>query len=79
MGFHNGFNPDCTKLNSDLAMFNNIISRVEKTVIPNHELKQYLLLYGDGLEILSPKSFRVEIFNTISRMNKKYNKTETLS
>lgn len=52
---------------------------IQIEVIPNHELKQLLLSYGDGLEILSPKSFRVAIFNTITRMNKKYNKTETLS
>ena len=52
---------------------------IQIEVIPNHELKQLLLSYGDGLEILSPKSYRNEIFNTITRMNKKYNKTETLS
>lgn len=51
---------------------------IQIEVIPNHELKQLLLSYGDGLEILSPKSFRTEIFNTITRMSKKYNKTETL-
>lgn len=52
---------------------------IQIEVIPNHELKQLLLSYGDGLEILSPKSFRIEIFNTITRMNKKYNKTENVS
>lgn len=49
-----------------------IIIQIE--VIPNHELKQLLLSYGDGLEVITPESYRNEIKNTIENMNKKYSK-----
>jgi len=42
-------------------------------------LKQLLLSYGAGLEVISPKSYRMEIINTITRMNKKYDKTDSQS
>jgi predicted DNA-binding transcriptional regulator YafY len=48
---------------------------IQIEVIPNHELKQLLLSYGDGLEILSPNSYRNELKFTIEKMNMKYNRT----
>jgi predicted DNA-binding transcriptional regulator YafY len=48
-----------------------VIIQIE--VIPNFELKQLLLLYGDGLEVISPTSYRNELKKTIERMNKIYN------
>lgn len=47
-----------------------IIIQIE--VIPNYELKQLLLSYGDGLEILSPESFREDMGHTIDKMKKRY-------
>lgn len=45
---------------------------IQIEVIPNYELKQLLLSYGDGLEVISPKLYRIELKNTIDRMKKKY-------
>ena len=49
---------------------NGIVIQIE--VIPNHELKQLLLSYGDGLEVISPKSYRDELRETVVNMLKRY-------
>ena len=49
---------------------NGLIIQIE--VIPNHELKQLLLSYGDGLVVISPKTYRNELKNTIEKMKKRY-------
>lgn len=49
---------------------NGIIIQIE--VIPNHELKQLLLSYGEGLVVISPKSYRNDLKNTIDKMKKRY-------
>lgn len=48
---------------------------IEIEVIPNIELRQLILSYGDGIEVISPKSFRDQMKNTIDNMNRKYLKT----
>ena len=48
---------------------------IEIEVIPNIELRQLILSYGDGLEVISPKIFRDEIKKVIDNMNSKYHKT----
>lgn len=45
---------------------------IQIEVIPNHELKQLLLSYGAGLEILSPKIVRTELKKIIEKMYNKY-------
>ncbi|OYU82616.1 MAG: WYL domain-containing protein [Flavobacterium sp. BFFFF2] len=45
---------------------------IQLEVIPNHELKQLLLSFGDGLEVVSPESYRDEISRTIKKMKMKY-------
>jgi predicted DNA-binding transcriptional regulator YafY len=45
---------------------------LEIEVIPNFELKQLLLSYGSGLEVISPESYRNDMISTINQMNNKY-------
>lgn len=45
---------------------------IQIEVIPNHELKHLLLSYGDGIEVISPKTYRNELKNTIEKMKKRY-------
>ena len=45
---------------------------IEIEVIPNYELKQLLLSYGFGIEVLSPESYRSEMINTINQMINRY-------
>lgn len=45
---------------------------IEIEVIPNIELRQLILSYGDGIEIISPKSFRDQMKKVIDNMNRKY-------
>ena len=52
---------------------NNEWSIIEIEVVPNYELKQLLLSYGDGIEVISPKSYRIELKKTVEKMNRKYN------
>lgn len=47
---------------------------VEIEVVPNFELKQLLLSYGDGIEVISPESFRDQMKMVIENMNRKYQK-----
>jgi len=51
---------------------NNEFTIIEIEVIPNFELKQLLLSYGDGIEVIFPKKYRNEIIETIENMKKKY-------
>jgi len=46
--------------------------QIQINVIPNVELKQLLLSFGDNLEIISPKIFKDEFINTIDEMKKNY-------
>ena len=48
---------------------------IEIEVIPNIELRQLILSYGDGIEVISPKSFREQLKKEIDNMNRKYQKT----
>lgn len=48
---------------------------IEIEVIPNIELRQLILSYGDGIEVISPESFRDQIKNVINNMNRTYQKT----
>lgn len=48
---------------------------IEIEVIPNIELRQLILSYGDGIEVISPKSFRDQMKKVIDNMNRKYQKT----
>lgn len=48
---------------------------IEIEAIPNIELRQLILSYGDGIEIISPKSFRDQMKKVIDNMNRKYLKT----
>lgn len=48
---------------------------IEIEVIPNIELRQLILSYGDGIEVISPKSFRDQMKNLIYNMNRIYKKT----
>lgn len=52
---------------------NNEFTIIEIEVIPNVELKQLLLSYGDGIEVISPTFYRNEIIETIQNMIIKYN------
>lgn len=45
---------------------------IEIEVIPNIELKQLLLSYGDGIEVISPESFRDQMKKEIDNMNRIY-------
>lgn len=45
---------------------------IEIEVIPNIELKQLLLSYGDGIEVISPESFRDQMKKEIDSMNRIY-------
>lgn len=45
---------------------------IQIEVIPNHELKQLLLSFGDGLEVISPKKYRDELKCTVEKMNINY-------
>lgn len=45
---------------------------IEIEVIPNIELRQLILSYGDGIEVISPKSFRDQMKKVIDNMNTKY-------
>jgi len=45
---------------------------IEIEVIPNIELRQLILSYGDGIEVISPNCFRDQIKNVIVKMNIKY-------
>lgn len=51
------------------------VTIIEIEVIPNIELKQHLLSYGDGMEVISPKSFRSQMKKVIENLNRKYKKT----
>lgn len=51
---------------------NNEFTIIEIEVVPNFELKQLLLSYGDGIEVIFPKKYRNEIIETIENMKKKY-------
>ncbi len=48
---------------------------IELEVIPNIELRQLILSYGDGIEVISPISFREQMKNVIDNMKKSYQKT----
>jgi len=48
---------------------------IEIEVIPNIELRQLILSYGEGIEVISPKSFRDQMKKVIDNMNRKYQKT----
>lgn len=45
---------------------------IEIEVIPNFELKQLLLSYGNGIEVVSPLSYREEIKSNIESMMNNY-------
>jgi len=45
---------------------------IEIEVVPNYELTQLLLSYGDGIEVISPIAYRNEIKKTIEKMKRKY-------
>jgi predicted DNA-binding transcriptional regulator YafY len=45
---------------------------IEIEVIPNFELKQLLLSYGSGLEVIAPTSYRNDMIDTINQMKDKY-------
>lgn len=45
---------------------------IEIEVIPNIELRQLILSYGDGIEVISPQSFRDQMKKVIENMNRKY-------
>lgn len=45
---------------------------IEIEVIPNIELRQLILSYGDGIEVVSPENFRIEFAEIIKKMNLKY-------
>lgn len=51
------------------------ITIIEIEVIPNIELRQLILSYGEGIEVISPKSFRDQMKKVIDNMNRKYQKT----
>jgi predicted DNA-binding transcriptional regulator YafY len=51
---------------------NDIGTIIEIEVIPNHELSQLILSYGDGIEVISPEEYRLEISNTVTSMYKRY-------
>lgn len=48
---------------------------IEIEVIPNIELKQLILSYGEGMEVISPKSFRDQMKKVIDNMNRIYQET----
>lgn len=48
---------------------------IEIEVIPNIELKQLILSYGEGIEVISPKSFRDQMKKVINNMNRIYQET----
>lgn len=48
---------------------------VEIEVVPNIELKQLILSYGEGMEVISPKSFRDQMKQVIDNMNRIYQET----
>ena len=48
---------------------------IEIEVIPNIELRQLILSYGDGIEVISPQSFRLQMKKVIDNMNRTYQKT----
>ena len=48
---------------------------IEIEVIPNIELRQLILSYGDGMEVISPKSFRDQMKKVIDNMNRIYQET----
>lgn len=50
-------------------------SIIEIEVIPNIELKQLILSYGEGMEVISPKSFRAQMKKVIDNMNRIYQET----
>lgn len=54
---------------------NTVNTVIEIEVIPNIELRQLILSYGDGLEVISPKIFRDEMKKVIDNMNRIYQKT----
>lgn len=45
---------------------------IEIEVIPNIELRQLILSFGDGIEVISPKSFRYQMQKVIDNMNSMY-------
>lgn len=45
---------------------------IEIEVIPNIELKQLILSYGDGIEVVTPEYYRIEFAKIIKKMNLKY-------
>lgn len=45
---------------------------IQIEVIPNFELKQMLLSYGDKIEVLSPENYRNELKKTVDKMMIKY-------
>ena len=49
---------------------------IEIEVIPNIELRQLILSYGDGIEVISPKGFRDQMKKLIDNMNRIYQKTK---
>lgn len=46
---------------------------VSLDLIPNYELESLILSYGEGLEVLQPKSFREKIKNRVELINNNYN------
>ncbi len=50
-------------------------TNIEIEVIPNIELRQLILSYGDGIEVISPKEFRDQMRKVIDNMNSIYQKT----
>jgi predicted DNA-binding transcriptional regulator YafY len=48
---------------------------IEIEVIPNIELSQLILSYGDGIEVITPNGFREQFKQAINNMNIIYQKT----
>ena len=48
---------------------------IEIELIPNIELRQLILSFGDGIEVISPKSFRDQMKKVIDSMNTIYHKS----
>jgi predicted DNA-binding transcriptional regulator YafY len=48
---------------------------IEIEVIPNIELRQLILSYGDGIEVITPNGFREQFKQAIDNMNIIYQKT----
>jgi predicted DNA-binding transcriptional regulator YafY len=49
-------------------------NHIKIKVQENYELYQWLLFYGDRIEIVSPESIRQEFQNILARMMRRYKK-----